>query len=75
MVSLVGLGVYFLPSSRTPVAASDPQACTHPTMIPMEPRNAQSGVTEGRYYVTNDTWNVGRYLGLTQKLYVCNYNS
>ncbi len=41
----------------------------------MEPHNAQSGVTEGRYYVTNDTWNAGHYLGLTQKLYVCNYHS
>ena len=76
-ISVVGLGVYFLPSSRPPPVAvtSDPEACTHPAVVPMEPRNAQSGVTEGRYYVTNDTWNAGHYLGLTQKLYVCNYNS
>ncbi len=77
VVSVVGLGVYFLPSSRPPpvAATSDPEACTHPAVVPMEPRDAQSGVTEGRYYVTNDTWNAGHYLGLTQKLYVCNYNS
>src|SRR5579862_5385794 len=77
MVSAVGLGVYFLPGSRTPpvAATSDPKACAHPTVVPMEPGNAQSGVAEGRYYVTNDTWNAGHYLGLTQKLYVCNYNS
>jgi hypothetical protein len=77
MVSVVGLGVYFLPSSRTPpvAATADPKACAHPAVVPMEPDNAQSGVTEGRYYVTNDTWNAGHYLGLTQKLYVCNYNS
>jgi hypothetical protein len=76
MVSVVGLGVYFMPSSRTPVAATpDPQGCAHPSVVPMEPNNAQSGITEGRYYVTNDTWNANHYLGLTQKLYVCTYNS
>ena len=35
MVSLVGLGVYFLPSSRTPVAASDPQACVWRLLLPV----------------------------------------
>jgi hypothetical protein len=49
--------------------------CAHPTVIPMDPQNAQSGVTEGNYYVTNDTWNADHYIGLSQKLYVCNYNS
>jgi hypothetical protein len=49
--------------------------CTNPTVIPMDPGNAQNGVTKGNYYVTNDTWNAGRYIGLSQKLYVCNYNS
>ena len=44
-------------------------------VIPMDPKNAQSGVAKGNYYVTNDTWNAGRYIGLSQKLYVCNYNS
>ena len=41
----------------------------------MDPNNAQSGVTEGNYYVTNDSWNADRYIGLLQTLYVCNYNS
>ena len=35
----------------------------------MDPKNAQSGVTEGRYYVTNDSWNADGYLGLLQTLY------
>ena len=39
------------------------------------PNNAQSGVTKGNYYVTNDTWNAAHYMGLLQALYVCNYNS
>ena len=56
-------------------SSSTGHTCTHPTVIPMDPGNAQSGVTEGNYYVTNDSWNAGRYLGLSQKLYVCNYNS
>jgi hypothetical protein len=92
-VAVVGLGVYFLPSSRTAPATStsDPNAsggyavqsgssssgntCTNPTVIPMDPENAQSGIAEGNYYVTNDTWNAGHYAGLSQKLHVCNYNS
>lgn len=49
--------------------------CTRPTVIPMDPRNAQSGISEGSYYVTNDTWNANHYSGLSQALYVCNYNS
>jgi hypothetical protein len=93
MVAVAGLGVYFLPSSRTPSAAttsdsnasggqviksgssSAGQTCVHPTVIPMDTENAQSGVTEGNYYVTNDTWNADHYIGLSQKLYVCDYNS
>jgi hypothetical protein len=87
-VAVVGLGVYFLPSSRTPSATttSDPNAalgqtvysrhaCTHPATIPMDPGNAQSGVTKGNYYITNDSWNADHYTGLSQKLYVCNYDS
>jgi hypothetical protein len=41
----------------------------------MDPKNAQSGVTRGSYYVTNDTWNASQYSGLSQSIYVCNYNS
>ena len=85
MVAVAGLGAYSLSSSRAapPAAISDPSAsgahaghtCTKPTVIPMDPANAQRGITEGKYYVTNDTWNASRYLGLSQQLYVCNYNS
>jgi len=89
MVAVAGLAVYLLPSSRTAPATStsDPSAsggqfdssgsgktCTNPTDIPVDPKNAQSGVTEGKYYITNDTWNASHYIGLSQKLYVCNYN-
>lgn len=88
MVAVAGLGAYFLPSSRT---APDPNAssshaaqvgssstgntCTNPAVIPMDPENAQSGITVGNYYVTNDAWNAAHYSGLSQNLYVCNYNS
>ena len=41
----------------------------------MAPNYAQSGITEGTYYVTNDTWNASHYSGLSQTLHVCNYNS
>jgi len=85
--AVAGLIAYFLPSSQaaTPSAISgaasgtlDPPAtshtCANPTVIPMNPGNAQSGIREGNYYVTNDTWNASRYRGLSQALYVCNYN-
>jgi len=87
VVAVAGLGVKFLSSSRTPPAAipaagsgsgqtTDPgHTCTNPTVIPVDPKNAQSGVRKGNYYVTNDSWNASSYLGLSQRLYVCNYNS
>jgi hypothetical protein len=92
-VAMVGLGLYFLPSSGTPPVASSSDSnasgghavqsgssstghtCANPTVIPMNPENTQSGVTDGKYYVTNDTWNAGRYIGLSQQLYVCNYHN
>jgi len=49
--------------------------CTDPKVIRLDPSNAQSGVTDGRYYVTNDTWNASKYRGLSQSIYVCNYNN
>jgi len=93
VIAAVGLGMYFLPSSRMAPesAATDPgvsgghlvqsgssstgHTCTDPAVVPLDPANAQSGVAKGSYYVTNDTWNADGYLGLSQKLYVCNYNS
>ena len=82
MLAVAGLGIYLLPNSRSAplTGTSDPgdpagHACTHPTVIPMDSGNAQSGVMKGNYYITNDTWNAARYTGLSQQLYVCNYNS
>lgn len=86
--AVAGLIAYFLPSSQAaspyagPGAAGDildtpatSRTCAHPAVIPMNPGNAQSGITEGNYYVTNDTWNASGYHGLSQALHVCNYNS
>jgi hypothetical protein len=85
---LAGLIAYVLPASRAalPSASSgtasgnlDPpsasRTCASPTVVPMNPGNAQSGIAEGSYFVTNDTWNAGRYRGLSQAIYVCNYNN
>src|SRR5271165_2672590 len=89
-IAITGLGVYILSSSPaapetsiSDYSASGGQAgssstrlaCTNPTVVPMNSENAQSGITDGDYYVTNDSWNVGHYAGLSQKLYVCNYDS
>jgi hypothetical protein len=56
-------------------SSSTANTCTKPTVIPTNHENAQSGVSKGKYYVTNDSWNADGYIGLSQKLYVCNYNS
>jgi hypothetical protein len=49
--------------------------CTNPSAtVPLDPNNAQSGVQEGNFFVTNDSWNASRY-AVSQTLYVCNYNS
>jgi hypothetical protein len=82
------LCAYFLPSSHDASyyasfaaesgglkAAAKGNACAKPAVVPMDPDSAQSGVTKGNYYVTNDTWNARHYMGLAQALYVCNYNS
>jgi hypothetical protein len=88
MVPAACLGVYFLPASRTPQATNTPDpnapgsyavsgtgnACTNPAVIPINAGNAQSGLREGKYYVTNDSWNASQYIGLSQRLYVCNYD-
>jgi hypothetical protein len=89
-IAAVGLGVYVLSSSPTARETTTPDSnasggqadssstghtCTNPTVVPMNPEIAQSGVTEGNYYITNDSWNADRYIGLSQKLYVCSYDS
>ena len=87
-VAAVSLGIYSLSGCHhaSPYVSSSAQAvqsnpsiignrCTKPTVIPMDPGNAQSGITKGKYFVTNDSWNAGHYTGLSQTLHVCNYNS
>jgi hypothetical protein len=49
--------------------------CTKPRVVPMDPQSVQSGISEGAYYVTNDTWNASHYSGLSQSIYVCNYDN
>jgi hypothetical protein len=87
MIAVAGLGMYFLSGchAASPYASSRAdsgsftssagKSCAHPAVIPMDPENAQSGVTKGNYYITNDTWNADHYTGLSQKLYVCDYDS
>ncbi len=86
-IAVIGLSVYFQSEFRTAArytisGAGDrkltvpaARTCNKPTVIPMDPGNAQSGVAKGAYYVTNDSWNAGRYSDLSQRLHVCNYNS
>ena len=75
VAAVAGLCAYFLPSAHaTSLYASSgaesdsfkalatDSACANPTVIPMDPNNAQSGVTKGNYYITNDTWNAAHYM-------------
>lgn len=62
-------------SSSGPLTAPAGNTCNKPSVIPMDPKNAQSGIAKGNYYVTNDTWNASGYSGLSQALYVCDYNN
>ena len=85
-IAFIGLCAYFLSDSHsaspyantgteTGIPAAAGNTCTHPTAVPMNPGNAQSGVAKGNYFVTNDTWNARRYSSVSQTLFVCNYNS
>ncbi len=81
-VTVAGLGMCLMSGCHAtasydsaPAATPAGNTCTKPTVIPMDPQNAQRGVTEGSYYVTNDSWNANRYSGLSQSLYVCNYDN
>ena len=42
--------------------------------MPLNPANAQDGITLGGFYVDTDTWNVAE-LSVSQTLYVCDYNN
>jgi hypothetical protein len=83
-IAFVGLGVYFLSDSHSAapytITGADNQipaghTCTNPKAVPVDPGNAQSGVAKGHYFVTNDSWNARHYRGLSQTLFVCNYDS
>ena len=51
------------------------QACTNPAhVLPLNPSNAQDGITLGGFYVDTDTWNAANYT-VTQTMYVCDYNN
>lgn len=81
MISVACLGVYSLAGcAASPYASSETESgisspCRNPTVIPIDPGKPQSGVKEGNYYVTNDSWNIGGYVGLSQVLHVCSYRS
>ena len=82
-IAFVGLGIFFLSDSHSAAPYTNTGAesrtaastCARPKAVPMEPGNPQSGVTRGNYYVTNDSWNAQHYSGLSQTLFVCNYDS
>ncbi len=51
------------------------QACANPThVLPLNPTNAQDGITIGNFYVDTDTWNVTGY-SVSQTMYVCDYDN
>jgi hypothetical protein len=55
----------------TPVS----QTCTNPShVLPMNPSNAQDGITLSGFYVDTDTWNAANYQ-VSQTMYVCDYNN
>jgi hypothetical protein len=83
-IVFVGLGIFFLSDSHSAApytntgaenAITAGHACTNPKAVPVDPGNAQSGVAKGHYFVTNDSWNARHYSGLSQTLFVCNYDS
>jgi hypothetical protein len=50
-------------------------ACANaPHVLPLNPNNAQDGITLGGFYVDTDTWNVAGYT-VSQTMYVCDYNN
>ncbi len=55
--------------------AATGSSCADPTVVPMNDGDAQKGITKGDYYITNDSWNAQGYTGLSQAIYVCNYNN
>jgi hypothetical protein len=62
-------------SSSGHLAIPAGNTCTEPAVIPIDAKNAQSGITKENYFITNDSWNASHYNGLSQSLYVCDYNN
>jgi hypothetical protein len=58
-------------NTDAPLSAS----CTNPAhVLPLDPSDAQSGITLGTFYVDTDTWNAAQYT-VSQTMYVCDYNN
>jgi hypothetical protein len=56
-------------------AATLPPTCGAPAhVLPMDPNDAQSGITLSGFYVDTDTWNVSGY-AVSQTMYVCDYDN
>jgi len=50
-------------------------SCTNaPHVLPLNPSNAQDGITLAGFYVDTDTWNAANY-PVSQTMYVCDYNN
>jgi hypothetical protein len=51
------------------------QGCTNPVdVLPLNPSNAQDGVTLSGFYVDTDTWNAAGYT-VSQTMYICDYDN
>jgi hypothetical protein len=51
------------------------QSCTNPVdVLPLNPSNAQDGVTLSGFYVDTDTWNAAGYT-VSQTMYICDYDN
>jgi hypothetical protein len=86
MLVTVGVGSYLLHGPHTPARYPGPAkssaraapanlTCARPSVIPIDHRDAQSGVAKSPYYITNDTWNASHYSGVSQTLHVCDYSN
>ena len=70
------VSLYASPGSESGILKpSAGSSCADPTVVPMNANDAQKGVAKGKYYITNDSWNARGYSGLSQAIYVCNYNN
>jgi hypothetical protein len=50
------------------------QSCKNPAhVLPLNPQNAQDGITLSGFYVATDTWNAANYQ-VSQTMYICDYN-